>query len=179
MNQLRAARVKSSLKRTGLLIAAVLITCGAQAKAQQRLADIVRQYDLEWGIGKWVATTDEGDKVQMEYKWQLDKNLLIMHLKWPNFEYHGMIFYKVMQDQVVLIGVDNHGGNGKGTYELDGDKLILKYEHSTADWETHRMALAYSKVDEQTMKLEVYGMDEGGEIEDQPRSSHNYKRQSK
>jgi len=159
----------------------VLATIGVLATGgnAQKLGDLVAENGYEWLIGKWQATTDEGDTIQFEYKWQLDKHLIAVHLKWPQFEYAGMIFYRPMQEDVVQIGADNHGGNGKGTWDAMDGKAILKYEHTDADWETHRMAIAYSKVDNNTMKTEFYEMDSTGRIGDEPSGTLEYKRQTK
>lgn len=179
MNQLRTARVNVRLRMPLLVLAAVLLVCGAQAQAQGRLGDLVEESGFEWMIGKWEATTDQGDKIQVEWKWQLDKNMIAVHLKWPNYEYRGMIFYKVTEEQVVQIGADSTGGNSKGTWDAWENKALLRYERTGPDWETRRMGIAHSKVDDQTVKVEVYGMNETGEIEDEPRFMMQYKRVEK
>jgi len=179
MNQPKTARLHMSLKNTLLALAIVLAILATGARAQQSLGGIVKEYGFDWIIGRWVATTEEGDKIQIEYKWQLDRHLITVHLKWTDYEYQGMIFYRPAEDDVVQIGVDSRGGSGKGTWYVEGNKAIIKYEHTGADWETDRMAIAYSKVDANTMKAEVYSVDSSGRIADEPRGTLEYKRQKK
>ncbi len=158
------------------VLAAVLVVLTAGAKAQQSLGDLVAQGGFEWMMGRWTATTDEGDKMLLEYKLELNKHLVTVHLKWPDNEYRGIIFYDVPKDQVVQVGVDGQGGNGKGAWEPMGDKAVLKYTHTGSDWSTNRMALAHCRVDANTMKIEVYGMDSAGQTDAVPSGTLEFKR---
>lgn len=157
-------------------LAAVLVVLTAGAEAQQSLGDLVAEGGFEWMIGRWTATTDEGDKVLLEYKWELNKHLLSVHLKGSRYEYRGIIFYDAPKDQVVQIGVDGQGGNGKGMWGPMDDKALLKYEHTGSNWEINRMALAHSRVDANTMKVEVYEMDSAAQIDAWPSSTLQFKR---
>jgi len=178
MNKPKTARVHMSLRNPLLAVAILLFVWSAQAAAQQNLGDIVKEYGFDWLIGKWEAETSEGDKVQVIYKWELDKHLVTINLKWPDYEHRGMIFYVPAADEVVQIGVDNKGGTWKGTWDAEENKGILKIEHTKADGETQKMAIIYSKVDAQTMKTELYGLRENGELEAQPRGTLEYKRET-
>jgi len=175
MNEPKTARVHMSLRNILLAVAILLVVWSAQAAAQQSLGDIVKEYGFDWLIGKWVGQTSEGDKIQVIYNWQLDKHLVTIHLKWPDYEHRGMIFYVPTADEVVQIGVDNIGGSWKGTWDAEENKGILKIEHTKADGEIQKMAIIYSKVDAKTMKTELYGVNEAGELEAQPRGSLEYK----
>jgi len=175
MNKPKNARAQMSLRKTLLAVAILLVVWTTQAAAQQSLADIVKEYGFDWLIGKWIATTDEGEKVQAIYKWELDKHLVTIDLKWPDYEHRGMIFYVPAADEVVQIGVDNKGGSWKGTWDAEENKGILKIENTKATGETQKMAIIYSKVDAKTMKTELYGLRESGELEDKPRGSLEYK----
>jgi len=179
MNQPKTARLHMSLKNTLLALAIVLAILATGARAQQSLGGIVKEYGFDWIIGRWVATTDEGEKIQIEYEWQLNRHLITLHIKGPDYEYQGMIFYRPAEDEVVQIGVDSKGGNGKGIWDVEGNKAIIKYEHIGADGEANRMAIAHSKVDADTMKAEVYSVDSSGQIADEPRDTLEYKRQKK
>lgn len=176
MKQAETERVMISLKRTLPLMAVVLVVFAAGARAQTSLGDLVAEGGYHWIMGRWVGTTDEGDKMLLEYKWELNKYLLTVHLKWPEYEYRGMIFYDAPKDQVIQVGVDAQGGNGKGLWEPMGDKALLKYEHTGANWETNRMALAHSRVDADTMKIEVHELYSSGEVADTPSGTVEFKR---
>ena len=175
MNQAKTPQLRNTI----LAVAAVLFILVGGASAQQKLGDLVTEGGFDWMIGKWAATTDQGDKVELVYKWELDKHLVTIHLKWPGYEHRGMIFYVPTEDKIVQIGVDNQGGSGKGTWDADGNKAVHKYEHTGADGQTNKMGMTHSKVDADTMKLEVYEMYSSGELADYPIFTTEYKRQKK
>ena len=175
MNQPTTARLRNNI----LAVVAILVILATGASAQQKLGDLVTEGGFDWMMEKWQATTDQGDEVDLVYKWELDKHLVTIHLKWPNYEYRGMIFYKPTEDKIVQIGADSQGGNGKGTWDADGNKAVLKTEHTGADSQTNKMGYAFSKVDADTMKLEVYEVYSAGELADYPNFTAEFKRQKK
>jgi hypothetical protein len=166
-----------NLKHAGFVLAAGLVVWASGALAQQKLGDLVTEGGFDWMIGEWTATTDEGDKIDVAWKWELDKNMVGVYLKWPNYEYRGMIFYIPAEDKIVQVGVDNHGGNGKGIWENGGSRAIHKYEHTGADGQTNKMGMVHSKVDNDTMKVEVYEIQSTGELGESPAFTTQYNRQ--
>ena len=177
MKQSKTVRKRMSLRKTLLAVAAILVISAGGARAQGTLGNLVSEGGFDWMIGKWEATNDEGDKVELEYKWELNKNLITIQLKWPNFEYRGMIFYMPAKERVVQAGVDNGGGNGMGTWEPVGEKALLKYEHTGLYGEVSRMGVGHSKVDAKTMKVEIYEMSSDGELGAEPGLTMEFKRQ--
>jgi len=170
--------VKSTkLRNTILAVAAIIVIATTGANAQQKLGDLVTEGGFDWLIGSWEATSNEGDKIELVYKWELDKHLLTMLLKWPGSEFRAMIFYKPAEDQIVQITVDNKGGTGKGIWEADGNKAVLKHEHTGTDWQTNKMGFAHSKVDANTMKWDIHEMYSSGELSDYPNFTVEFKRQ--
>jgi hypothetical protein len=177
MNQLRTAKPNISLRKTFLTLAAGLIILTSTAAAQEKLGDLVAEAGLDWMIGRWVATTNEGQELQAIYKWELDKHMVSMSFNMGEFEGRGMIFYSASQGNVVQVGVDNMGGSNKGIWYPEGDKAVAKLEFSQATGETAKMAIVHSKVDPKTMKVEMYGVDEYGELSEEPWATLEYKRQ--
>jgi hypothetical protein len=162
-----------------LFVAAIIFITTSGASAQQKLGDLVSEGGFDWLAGNWEATSDEGDKIELVYKWELDKHLMTMLLKFAGNEYRAMIFYKPAEDQVVQITVDNQGGTGKGIWEADGNKAVLKHEHTSADWQTNKMGFAHSKVDANTMKRDIHEVYSSGELSDYPNFTVEFKRQKK
>jgi len=168
-----------NLRNTVLALAAILVIATTGANAQQKLGDFVSEGGFDWIIGNWEATSDQGDKIELVYKWELEKHMVTMLLKWPNNEYRAMIFYKPAEDKIVQVTVDNQGGTGKGTWEPDSDKAVLKHEHTGSDWQTNKMGFAHSKVDANTMNWEILELDSSGELSDYPMFTVEFKRQKK
>ena len=178
MKQPKTETVVMSLKKILPMLAAVLVMLTTGAKAQQSLGDIVKEYGFDWIAGRWTATTEEGNKIQVVYNWQCDKHLVTINLRWPDYEHRGMLFYAPDKNEVVQIGVDNKGSTWQGTWDVDGDKARVRIEQTKADGQTQRMAIVYSKVDARTMKTDVYAVDETGKLTGEPRATLQYTRKA-
>jgi len=175
MNQ--QATVTKKAARVFLSAAIGLFIFGAAASAQESLGYLMQESGCDWLVGKWTGESSEGQKYVMEYKWEIKPHVLSVHFKGFDFEYHGIIFYKPTEEQVVQIGVDSNGGNGKGVWDAENGKAIFRSEHTGEYGEISRMGFIYSKVDAGTMKCELYSLDEYGTLGDEPGMTLEYKRQ--
>jgi len=179
MNRSTPAGLKRNMTRVFLAAAIGLSIWTSGAAAQETLADLMQQTGCNWLIGKWAGETPDGDKYEIEYKWMLKDHVISMHFKGFNIEYHGIIFYKADDEEVVQIGVDQNGRNGKGTWLAENGKAVWRNEHPGEYGEVTRMAFVYSKTDAQTMKAEIHSFDEYGELSEEPGFTLEYKRQKK
>ena len=179
MNHPKSPGKSMNLKQTVLVLAAGLLVCASGAAAQEKLGDLVTEGGFDWMIGEWTATTDQGDKIDLVWKWELDKHMLSVHLKWPNYEYRGMIYYVPAEEKILQVGADNRGGNGKGLWEANGSKAVHKYEHTGADGRIHKMGMVHSQVDKDTMKAEIYEITDTGQLGESPALTTEYKRLKK
>jgi len=177
MNQQRTTGLKKKVTKIFLAAAVGLIIWSSAASAQESLGSLMEQSGSDWIVGKWAGESPDGQKYAIEYKWELKPHVLSVHFKGFDFEYHGIIFYKAAEEQVVQIGVDSNGGNGKGIWDAEYGKATMKSEHAGEDGEISRMGFVYSKVDANTMKLELYGLDEYGTLGDEPGTTLEFKRQ--
>lgn len=177
MNPQRTTVLKKKVTKIFLAAVVGLIVWSSAASAQESLGSLMEQTGCDWLVGKWAGESPDGQKYAIEYKWELKPHLLSVHFKGFDIEYHGIIFYKTSEEQVVQIGVDNNGGNGKGTWLAENGKAVWRNEHPGEYGEISRMGFVYTKIDAQTMKTDVHGMDEYGELSDEPGGTLEYKRQ--
>ncbi len=177
MNKQRNAKV--NLGKTALLVLAVLIIFSGSAMAQQSLRDLAEEYGLNWLAGRWSATTDDGTEILIVYQWALDGHAVIVDFKMGEYASHGMIYYVPDDEKATAISIDNRGGRAKGTWEVQGDKLVSKNEHVDAQGEVRKYASVYSKVDSKTIKIALYGLNQYDELSDEPWFTMDYKRQVK
>jgi len=175
MNKQRNAKAK--VTKTVLLVVAVLIICSGSAMAQQSLRDLAQEYGTNWLAGRWTATTDDGTEILLSYRWVCDGHAVVMDLKMGEYLSHGMIYYVPDDEKATAISVDNRGGSSKGTWEVQGDKLVAKSEHTNADGEVRKSAAVYSKVDNKTIKIALYGLNDYNELNDEPWFTSQFKRQ--
>jgi len=176
MNQ-QTTVLKKKVAKIFLTAAVGLIIWNSAASAQENLGSLMEQSGSDWLVGKWAGESPDGQKYTMDYKWELKPHVLSVHFKGLGFEYHGIIFYKAAEEQVIQIGVDNNGGTGKGIWEAEYGKAMMKSEHTGEYGKVSRMGFVYSKVDANTMKLELYGLDEYGALDDNPGTTLEFKRQ--
>jgi len=170
---------KTTITRTFLLFAAGLVIWTSAAAAQEKLGDLVEEAGFNWMIGRWTATTDDGQEIEMVYRWGLDRYMVTADFKMGEYAYRGMIFYVPAEEKVVEVGVDNRGGTAKGTWEIDGEKAISKSNRTQANGETVKAAMIHSKVNGKTMKVAVYQIEANGEQADEPWATLEFKRQKR
>lgn len=162
-----------------VLIASLVIPpTGVDAQEEQptMLGDVISEYGFNWMIGRWEASTDEGQKITIQYRWALDKNVVLVNFQMGEYAMRGMIFFKPMEEEVVQIGADNRGGHSKASWQPEGDKAVAKYEFISAKGEVRKMAITHAKVDRKTFKAEMFAIEDDGTLADTPWGTLEYKR---
>jgi len=149
------------------------------AVAQDSLGDLVQMGGYDWLIGAWEATTDQGDKVQFEYAWTLDKHAMMADVTMGDFKFRGMIMYVSSREEILQMGIDNKGGIWEGAWYEDYAGAVYKVTHTQADGQTQKAELVHSKVGADGMKVAMYGLDSDGYRSSQPWAELTYKRRPK
>jgi len=151
--------------------------CAAPLTAQQRLGDLVAQGGYDWLFGRWVATTDQGDKVEFRYEWALDKQVAMAETIMGEFRYQGMITLSPSGYEALSFGADNRGGVWKGTWTEDPAGLVNRIEHTSADGQMRKGDIVHSRVDANSMTVAIYAVDDSGSRSSEPWVKLTYKRQ--
>jgi hypothetical protein len=178
MNERRTAKVKVSLGRTVFLVTAILIILSGSAVSQQSLRDLAKEYGSDWLAGRWTATTDNGTTILLVYKWELNGHLLTADFKMGEYASRSMIFYVPGKEKAIAVGVDNRGGRTKGTWEAQDGKLVSKSEYVDAEGNVRKSASVHTEVDAKTIKIALYGLDQDGELADEPWFTMDFKRKA-
>jgi hypothetical protein len=178
MKERTTAKVKVSLSKTMFLVTAILIIWSSSAAAQQSLRDLNKEYGVDLLAGRWTAKIDDGITILLVYKWELNGHLMTVDLKMGEYASRGMIFYAPDGEKVTQVSVDNMGSRSKGTFGArDDGTLVSKSEHVDAEGKVRKSATIYRKVDAKTMKIALYGLEENGELNDEPWFTTDFKRQ--
>ena len=98
--------------------------------AQETLGDLVASGGYDWIIGRWVASTDDGQKAEFDFAWALDKHVVLNSLEAGDFRYQGIITLSPTYQEAEDQGADNRGGLWKGVWSPGGDGLVRKVEHT-------------------------------------------------
>ncbi len=145
--------------------------------AQDSLGDLVAQGGYDWLIGRWLATTEDGQKITCEQKWVLDRHAMVARIQVGDMEYRGMIAFIPYREEVVEIGADNQGGTWEGAWRDEYGSAVLRTEQTRPDGEVQTMEIVYGRVDAETMKVTMYRIDSSGYRGSQPWATLTYKRQ--
>ncbi|OHB64471.1 MAG: hypothetical protein A2Y77_16910 [Planctomycetes bacterium RBG_13_62_9] len=161
-----------------LIVAMLVAACVAPAGAQQTLGDLVADGGYDWVIGKWVTTTEEGQKVEYRLDWALDKHVVFNDIRMGDFTYEGMIMLAPDGMEASDVGADNQGGTWKGTWSEDSLGLAHRVERTGADGEANKLDIIHSRVDADTITIALYGVDSSGSRSSEPMGKLTYKRQT-
>ena len=166
-----------TVKSTSLTLVALFAVCTVPVVAQQKLGDLVAEGGYDWMIGRWAATTDDGQKVEFEYSWGLDKYVVLNDFRMGEFTYHGMITRAPSGMEACDMGADNRGGIWKGTWYDGFDGLIRRTEFTQANGQVYKGEIVHTRVDADRMTVAMYAVDDSGYRSGEPWGKLTYKRQ--
>jgi hypothetical protein len=161
-----------------VVLSAVSLFCGSQCIGEGRLGELVEGSGLGWLAGKWVSTSDAGYELELVYKWDLEKNVITTEFKVSEYTYRSMIYYSISRGEVVEIGIDTLGNVTERTWEEMGGKAVSNGESTDTYGQRQGMRVTHERVDEDTIKVELYEVD-SGEVAYSPQTSVEFKRWKK
>jgi hypothetical protein len=160
-----------------LIVATTLVIWGTAASAQETLGDLVASGGYDWIIGRWAATTDEGQKVEFNFEWALDKHAVLNSLRMGDLQYQGIITVSPTDQGAVDRGADSRGGTWKGAWSPAADGLVRSVEYLAANGRTLKGDMVFDKVDNDTITIAIYAVDDSGSRNSEPWHKLTYKRQ--
>lgn len=146
--------------------------------SQDSLKDIVEQQGIAWMIGRWKATMDDGTEMLLTYRWAVKGHAMISSFKMGERSTLGLIYLDFDEQQGKQISVDSRGQVTKATWEAQDDEAISKTKMTNEYGEATDVGIAYSKVDDNTIKVAIYGLD-NGELSDDSWFDINFKKEKK
>jgi hypothetical protein len=161
-----------------LVLAAVLVVTLGVAIGQESLKQVVEQEGFGWMVGKWKTTTDDGQEILLGYQWAVKGHAVVTTFKMGDSSSQGMIYFDAEGQQVRQFSVDSRGRATKATWEVQEGKAVAKTTMADEYGQVTDVGITYSKVDADTMKVGVYGLESGG-LSDYPWFEANFKKQKK
>jgi hypothetical protein len=146
------------------------------AQAQQKLADLVSEARAEWMFGKWEASTDDGTTVQLTVSWDLEKNVAILHGKYENVEFKGYSAVDPNSSEVKYVGFDNRGVVSKGSWGMENEELVLRYESTTWERGSFKMGAVFTGNPTDGLRLRLYRVDGSGYLASNPELTLKFKK---
>ncbi len=145
---------------------------------QESLKDMVEQQGLAWMVGRWKATMDDGTEMLLSYLWAVKGHTMISSFKMGERSTLGMIYLDLDAQQGKQISVDSRGRVTKATWEAEYGDAISKTTMTNEYGEATDVGIAYSKVDDATINVAIYGLD-NGELSDDSWFDINFKKEKK
>jgi hypothetical protein len=171
-------KMRMSKERMILVLMVVLVAVGNVAIGQESLKSVVEQQGFAWMAGQWKATTDDGQEIVVAYQWAVKGHAIVSTFKMGDRSSQGMIYFDADEQQVRQFSVDSRGRATKATWDARDGKAIAKTQMADEYGQITDVAIAYSKIDETNMKVEVFGL-ESGELSDYAWFEINFKKQKK
>ncbi len=157
-----------------LMAFAVMGVCRAQTTGES-LGKMVDREGFGWMIGTWKGTTYDGGEMTLSYRWAVGKHAIIAEFKMGDYSTHGIIFLSPDDHTVHQLTVDSNGIASRAKWNIDEGKAISKTRRTNADGQTEGFVVTHEKGDDNTMKVELFGM-EGDDISDYPWTTLDFKR---
>jgi hypothetical protein len=112
------------------LLVLLSFTLIVPARAQVSLASLADEANAGWMFGSWKTTTDNGDALQLNIAWDLDKHVVVLTVKTGDVEAKGYTVLEPGAEFPTYFGADNRGTVSKGNWNFEDGELILRLESS-------------------------------------------------
>jgi hypothetical protein len=151
---------------------------GSASTGQESLKDMVEQQGLAWMVDRWKAVTDDGTEMLLSYRWAVKGHAMVSSFKMGERESLGIIYLDLDAQQGKQISVDSRGQVTKATWESEYGDAISKTTMTDEYGQATDVGITYSKVDDSTIKVAIFGLD-NGELSDSSWFEINFKKQQK
>jgi hypothetical protein len=153
---------------------ASMVTSGLSAES---LADRVSEAKADWMFGKWEAETDNGDKVSLNISWDLDKKVVVLHVKTGEMESKGYTAMDPESSEAKYISFDNRGSVGKGTWGMESEELVLRTEAVTAEGQKRKMGFVFAGSASEGLQVRMHSIGSSGDLDTPARMTLKFKKQ--
>ena len=151
----------SGLRMVGVCLL-LSISGMVNAAEPNKMGDIFKEKGFEWLLGSWEAVTDTNEKARANFTMEMDGYVFALDVKvGDKYAYRGIMFYVMSKGAMVNNGIDTRGNVLSGTWEIEGEKLVLKGELTAADGKVYKFVRYLSKADADTMRAVTYQVIEG------------------
>ena len=159
-------------------LAVGLFACMASfsAHAQGSLESLVSEAKAEWMFGQWQAQSENGDPVSLNVSWDLDKHVVLLHVKTSDMESKG---YTVMEPKAELpkyYSFDNRGSVGKGSWNVESGDLVLRVESESPDRGPWKAAFVFTGSASTGLQVRMHTVESSGDLATPARMTFKFKK---
>ena len=160
-----------------LAACAVASILSCSAFAQGSLESLVSQANADWMFTKWQAETDGGDKVTLNISWDLEKHVVVLHVKVGDTESKGYTVLEPNAEMPKYYSFDNKGSVGKGSWNMENGDLVLRVESET-DRGPRKTAFVFTGTSSTGLKVSMHNVESSGDLATPARMTLKFKKQS-
>jgi hypothetical protein len=160
-------------------LAVGLLACMASlsAHAQNSLESLVSEAKADWMFGKWQAQSESGDGITLTISWDLDKHVVLLHLKAGEMESKGYTVMEPKADFPKYYSFDNRGSVGKGNWGMEDENLVLRVESESAERGPFKAAFVFSGSASTGLQVRMHNIESSGDLATPARMTFKFKKQ--
>lgn len=175
-NPLRSASRQSAVKS---LLLSLLLFQGNWLNAQESVRAVFQKEGVDWIVGRWTGTNEQGRDITICYEWDLEGHVLELDLTIGDMGYKGMLVRRPTDGRLIEFGADSTGGVTRSRWRMEEGTLISERTGARAEEPEVRVAVVSKKVDENTFIATVHALSEDGAMGDETLDTVKLTRQSR
>lgn len=146
------------------LIAIATLVCALTltTQAQVTLASLANEANAGWMLGTWKGTTDNGDSMELGFKWELDKHMIVLTINAGGMEAKGFTVMEPGAEMPSYMGVDNQGSVSKGNWNYEDGALVLRLETKRPYESPRKWAATFSGSESSGLTVKMHGLESWG-----------------
>jgi len=134
------------------------------ARAQTTLSDLVQEAYADWMFGEWKATTDNGSTMRLNVSWDVNKQLVVLHVKADDMESKGYTILEPGAEQPTYLGIDTRGAVSKGVWNYEEGAMVLRLTTHRHYEAPSKWAAAFSGSAAQGLQIKMHSLNSTGSL---------------
>ena len=159
-----------------LALGLIACTLALSSNAQTSLKSLVAENSVEWMFGSWKGEGDKGVTCTLDMSWDLDKHLIVLHVKFADMESKGFTVLEPNEERPSYYSVDTRGSVAKGSWDKENDEMVLRVTASS-ERGSRKMAFVFTGSPEEGLQVRLYAIDSDGNRENEPKETFKFKKQ--
>jgi hypothetical protein len=160
-----------------LAVGVLAVLTSLATQAQQSLADLVTEAKADWMFGAWEAQTDNGDSVRLNVSWDLEKHVVVLHVKMGDVESKGYTTLDPASREARYFSFDNRGSVGKGSWGMESEELVLRTESQSSERGPRKVAFVFTGSASEGLQVRMQAINESGGLVTPARMTLKFKKQ--
>jgi hypothetical protein len=138
---------------------------------------MVSEAKADWMFGQWQGSTENGASVTLNFSWDLEKHVVVLHVKTPDMEAKGYTVMEPNADFPKYYSFDTQGAVGKGSWNMEGSELVLRVDSEIPDRGSRKVGFVFTGSAETGLEVRAHGIDSSGDLATPARMTIKFKKQ--